>query len=84
MYNIFTEFYREEGEKADNKMDSDLKKAVKNIESGTAEVKSEVQEVKTEVDVKHEEGQPVGQMMEGVQRVMTQNQQMALQVSLPL
>ncbi|XP_026321911.1 uncharacterized protein LOC113231673 isoform X2 [Hyposmocoma kahamanoa] len=72
----------EEGEKPDNKMDSDLKKAVKNIESGTAEVKSEVQEVKTEVDVKHEEGQPVGQMMEGVQRVITQNQQMALQSAL--
>lgn len=67
----------------DNKMYNDLQKAVKNIESHKTEVKSEVEEVKTEPGVKQEvpAAPSMGQMYgDGVQRVITSNQQLALQV----
>lgn len=71
-------------QKPDNKMDSELQKAVKNIEATKSEVKSEM-DVKTEMQEPKQERPPSVQGMsqmfsEGVQRVMSQNQQMALQV----
>ncbi|XP_075971400.1 uncharacterized protein LOC142973507 isoform X2 [Anticarsia gemmatalis] len=65
----------------DNKMYNDLQKAVKNIES-KAEVKSEIEDVKESHEIKSEPpATPAPQHMfsDGVQRVITQNQQMALQ-----
>lgn len=66
-------------------MDTELQKAVKNIETTKSEIKSEMDEVKTEVgEIKPDGGQTAGvtQMFsDGVQRVITPNQQMALQVN---
>lgn len=67
-------------QKPDNKMDNELRKAVKNIED-KPEVKSEMSEVKIEGQEKQEGQGQQGHMFSGVQRVMTQNQQMVLQVS---
>ncbi|XP_063824510.1 histone-lysine N-methyltransferase 2C-like [Ostrinia nubilalis] len=68
-------------QKPDTKMDTELQKAVKNIEA-TKEVKSELEDVKQEGEVKVEGGpqQTVTQMFsDGVQRIISTNQQMALQ-----
>lgn len=64
-------------------MYNDLQKAVKNIESNKPEVKSEIEDVKPEVKIEAP-ATPAPQQMfnEGVQRVITQNQQMALQASI--
>lgn len=66
-------------------MDTELQKAVKNIEATKSEVKREMEEVKQEGAEAKAEGsqqQTVTQMFsDGVQRVITPNQQMALQVS---
>ncbi|CAG9559873.1 unnamed protein product [Danaus chrysippus] len=67
-------------QKGDNKMDSDLQTAVKNVEpksemKSEPEVKTELQDVKPEVPV----SSSMGQMFpDGVPRVITQNQQIAL------
>ncbi|XP_068631112.1 histone-lysine N-methyltransferase 2C-like isoform X2 [Battus philenor] len=69
--------------KQESKMESELQKAVKNMESNKVEVKSEMEVIKTESqDIKPEmpPNPNVGQMFpEGVHRVITQNQQIALQ-----
>ncbi|KAL0832574.1 hypothetical protein ABMA28_000774 [Loxostege sticticalis] len=70
-------------QKPDTKMDTELQKAVKNIEATKSEVKREMEEVKQEGAEAKAEGsqqQTVTQMFsDGVQRVITPNQQMALQ-----
>jgi hypothetical protein len=82
-YNVFF-FCRDESEqKPDTKMDTELQKAVKNIET-KGDLKSELGEVKSEKPEVKAEGMAVTgikQMFpDGIQRVTT-NQQMALQVS---
>ncbi|XP_039749482.1 histone-lysine N-methyltransferase 2C-like isoform X7 [Pararge aegeria] len=69
-------------QKGDNKMDSELQKAVKNIEyaklsvkSELTEVKAEVLETKTEVPVSSSMGQ---MFQDNIQRVISQNHQIAL------
>lgn len=71
----------------DNKSYASIQKADKIIETTKIEVKTESVEIKTESqEVKMESAPPtpnVGQMFsDGVQRVITQNQQIALQVLL--
>ncbi|XP_052740662.1 histone-lysine N-methyltransferase 2C isoform X2 [Bicyclus anynana] len=73
-------------QKGDNKMDSELQKAVKNIEyakmtvkSELGEVKSEILEAKTEVPVSSSMGQ---MFQDNVQRVISQNHQIALHQSM--
>ncbi|CAH2071742.1 unnamed protein product, partial [Iphiclides podalirius] len=73
--------------KSESKVDSELQAAVKNIEGHKAEVKPEMEAIKTEnQDVKSEirSSTPnVGQMFpEGVHRVITQNQQIAIQAAM--
>lgn len=80
--------YRDESEqKPDTKMDTDLQKAVKNIETTKSEVKSEIDETKSDSSEVKQDAAPtpgVTQMFsDGVQRLITPNQQMALQVFLP-
>lgn len=63
-------------------MDSELQKAVKNIESNKSDVKVEMVEVKSEnPETKPDVPTTVTQMFpENIQRVISQNQQIALQV----
>lgn len=63
-------------------MDSELQKAVKNIESNKPDVKVEMVEVKSEnQDTKSDVPTTVTQMFpESIQRVISQNQHLALQV----
>lgn len=67
-------------------MDSELQKAVKNIESNKSEVKVEMVEVKSEnQDSKSDVPTTVTQMFpENIQRVISQNHQIALQVCFSL
>lgn len=72
--------------KTESKMENELQNAVKNIEGHKTEIKSEMDVIKTEnQDVKSEirSSTPnVGQMFpESVHRVMTQSQQIAIQVT---
>lgn len=75
--------FRDENEQGqDNKMYNDLQKAVKNIDS-KPEVKSEIEDIKPEVKLEAPATPAPPQMYnDPVQRVITQNQQMALQASI--
>ncbi|CAK1598526.1 unnamed protein product [Parnassius mnemosyne] len=73
--------------KTENKVNSELQKAVHNIETDKVQVKSEMGTIKTENhEVKPEvtsSTSNVGQMFsEGVHRVITQNQQMSIQTAM--
>ncbi|XP_059056838.1 histone-lysine N-methyltransferase 2C-like [Achroia grisella] len=76
--------------KPDIKMNTDLHKSVKNIEITKTEMKAELQEVKAEGQDLKPDGTPMGAVgqifcrtdSDGVQRVITQNQQMTLQTAI--
>lgn len=84
--NLFNRFFLRRRDESDhnqdnNKMYNELQKAVKNIEN-KAEIKSETAEVKTEVQEVKSEPNMAQMFSDGAQRIITPNQQMALQVRL--